>query len=93
MRIRYGLLMVALVTTGCQQTKPTVPVPQVVTVTVTKYVPVPKEFTEHCPIAEPTNRTVKEAVRVAKSRRTSLENCNSQLDKIRGLPVSPEQKP
>lgn len=53
-----------------------------VTVTVTKYIPVPKKYLAHCPIAIPSTNTVHEALIVAKKRKTALINCNQQLDSI-----------
>lgn len=91
MRLRHGLLIAAmLVVTGCTQAVKIPPPPKIVKVTVTKYVPVPEEFTKECPIALPQNKTVREAVRIARSRRASLEQCNWQLDKIRNLPLPPQ---
>jgi hypothetical protein len=54
-------------------------------VPVVRYVPVPDKLTAPCPITEPNDRTVGEAVRVARARRAALEQCNSQLDGIRSI--------
>jgi hypothetical protein len=62
-------------------------VPTVVKVPVVRYVPVPAGLTTPCEIVEPTDRTVGEAVRVARARRASLEQCNNQLDGIRSIQV------
>lgn len=91
MRIRHGLLIsLMLLASGCTQAVKIPPPPKIVKVTVTKYVPVPSEFTKECPVALPQNRTVNEAVRVARARRASLEQCNWQLDKIKNLPLPPQ---
>lgn len=89
MRFRHGLLTAAAVLlAGCgqQATKPYTP-PKVVYVTVTKYVAVPKEMTTHFKVELPQNHSVKEAVRVAKARRGTIEQCNLRLDAIRELAV------
>lgn len=89
--IRSILLLLAccilLALFGCaEQVKPITPVtPQVVTTTVTKYVQVPAQLTQPCPIEQPLSRTVAEAVRVARARKDALIQCNHQLDQIRSL--------
>lgn len=84
MRLRYGLL-IALALTGCAQKPKPVVIPQVVRVVVKEYVPVPKELTQRCPKAIPNDKTVKEAVRVARARGASIDDCNDQLQKIENL--------
>jgi hypothetical protein len=66
-------------------------VPTVVKVPVVRYIPVPAELTTPCAITEPTDRTVGEAVRVARARRAALEQCNDQLDGIRGIQATGSQ--
>lgn len=78
-----GLAVVMLAGCGEKVTKPVVP--KVVETTVTKYVPLDPELTEDCPIAMPDNRTVSEAVRIARARRASLEDCTDRMRKIRAL--------
>lgn len=86
MRFCHGLLIATvLAITGCTQAVKIPPPPKIVKVTVTKYVPVPAEFTKPCPVALPQDKTVREAVRIARARRASLDQCNWQLDKIRNL--------
>ena len=85
-----GLLIVVVALAGCAHQPPAVVTPSVVTQTVTRYVAVPDELTTPCPVALPTNRTVAEAVRVARARRDALDQCNRQLDAIRSL--QPEAK-
>lgn len=82
-----AVCFVLLALFGCtEQVKPITPVtPQVVTTTVTKYVQVPSELTQPCPIEQPLSRTVAEAVRVARARKDALVACNKQLDAIRNL--------
>lgn len=91
MRFPHRLLTIAVMAglCACTPTKPDVVIPQIVTQTVTKYVPVPVQLTEACPIEKPKQRTVGEAVRVAKARRDALEQCNRQLDQIRQLSNQP----
>lgn len=81
MRNRLSVLIAALCLAGCaaQPIKP----PTVVKVPVYVPVKVASALTEPCPIAMPANRTVAEAVRIARARRASLEACNGQLKQIR----------
>ncbi|HWV45503.1 MAG TPA: hypothetical protein VN039_05670 [Nitrospira sp.] len=82
----HGLLTLLAVVMlgGCREaTKPIVP--QTITVTVTKYVPLDSALTEDCPISLPLNRTVSEAVRIARARRVALEDCTQRMRKIREL--------
>lgn len=81
-----AVCFVLLALFGCAPVKPAPPVtPHVVTVTVTKYVQVPEELTQPCPIEQPLSRTVAEAVRVARARKDALVTCNKQMDAIRSL--------
>lgn len=85
--LRLLIVPALLALAGCplDAPRPAVVTPQVVTQTVTKYVPVPAKYTEPCPIEQPKLRIVAEAVRVAKARKSALEQCNRQLEQIRGL--------
>lgn len=85
--IALFLLVMVAALAGCPATRPDVTPPQVVRVTVTKYVPVPDKFTKDCPIAEPTKRSVHEAIDVANARKTSLQDCNIDKAAIRNLAV------
>lgn len=80
-----AVCFVLLALFGCTPVKPQPVTPQVVTQTVTKYVSVPAELTQPCPIEAPRARTVAEAVRVARARKDALIECNHQLDQIRSL--------
>lgn len=79
MRRRAFPLLILLA--GCSPVKPVAP-PRVVHVAVPTPVPVDKRLTQHCAVAQPRDRTVAEAVRVARERGASLEQCNHQLDEI-----------
>lgn len=81
MPIRAGLLIAAVMLTGCAQQP--IKAPEVVRVAVPVPVRVAPELTQPCPIAKPASNTVAEAVRVARARRAALEACNAQLDAIR----------
>lgn len=84
MRRHAGLLIVALLS-GCAGAGVQCPIPKTVTLTVTKYVPLDLSVTEHLPIEQrdPTDKTCGEAVRVAKVRASTIEQCNIRLDQIR----------
>lgn len=75
--------LIAAVLTGCAGVEHT-PV-RVVEVPVYRYVSVPAEMTTPVPVAEPTNPTVGECVRVARLRKAQLQQCNIQLNAIRDL--------
>lgn len=59
----------------------------------TVYVPIPKSLTRHCPIDKGRNASGKELLRVARSRRASLEGCNGQLDAIDRIQGTEVPKP
>lgn len=80
MRLKPLVVAILIALAGCAQVQP-----KPVQVPVTQYVPVPAELTQPCPIAEPQNATVAEAVKVARERKTALAVCNEQLRQIRGL--------
>ena len=85
---RNQVLLIASVAAlaGCS-TVPPVVVPKVVHDVVKVYVQVPPALTIACPIAEPADRTIGTLVGVAYARKQALQQCNDQLDKIRGLGV------
>lgn len=86
MRFRHGLLSFGLAAlAGCATQEPKVTVPRVVETVVPTYVPIPAELTQRCPISLPRNKTVGEAVRVARARRAALAKCNAQLKAIREI--------
>jgi hypothetical protein len=82
MSIRPFVLIGLVLLVGCAKQSV---VPSVVKVPIVQYVAVPTELTKPCPVTEPTDRTVGEAVRIARARRAALEQCNAQLDGIRSL--------
>jgi hypothetical protein len=74
---------------ACATQQTQCPLPQTVTVTVTKYVPIDDSLVQPCPISEPADRSVAERVRVAEERRESLVNCNidkAAIKSQRGTP-------
>ena len=87
--LRLLIPVAAVGLAACTPTKPAFVTPQIVTQTVTKYVPVPAALTAPCPIEQPKLRTVAEAVRVAKARKDALTQCNRQLEQIRQLGDQP----
>lgn len=80
MRLKPLVIAILIALAGCAQVQP-----KPVLVPVTKYVPVPAALTQPCPIAEPEDHTVAEAVKVARERKTALAVCNAQLEQIREL--------
>lgn len=85
MSARYGLLSLALAAllTGCWETKPQPP--KVVYVEVAVPADIPDELLKDCPIAEPADDTVGEALAVASARKTSLKKCNEDKAALRKL--------
>lgn len=80
---RYGVLLSLLALYGCASTRPSCPLPKVVTVTVDKYITPDEALLKHVPTEQPQNDTCGEAVRVAKMRAGAIDQCNSHLDAIR----------
>ena len=83
MRIPAVIALLALA--GCQSAPERIVVPEVVHVTVPKYITPPAELTRPCPVAELQGRTVADVVEAANARKVSLEQCNEQLRQIRNL--------
>lgn len=79
MRILIAFALLALTACTPQVRYKTVPVK------VTQYVAIPDDWTRPCPIAEPQNDTVAEAVSVAHARKVSLLQCNADKAAIRKL--------
>lgn len=72
-------LLIAL--SGCSA----IPKVKTIKVPVVKYVSVPDSYTSPVPIEQPENNTVGECVRVARVRKSELQQCNAQLKAIREL--------
>lgn len=81
----YPAAVVLLALAGCQSAPERIVVPEVVHVTVPKYITPPAELTRPCPVAELEGRTVADVVEAANARKVSLEQCNEQLRQIRNL--------
>jgi hypothetical protein len=83
---RLLIILAVTLLPACASRQPVLPkVPETVTVVVEKYVTVPEELTEACPLYEPKENTYFEAKRLALLRRESLEACNRKLAQIRAL--------
>jgi hypothetical protein len=84
-----ALIILALVAllSGCPgDVKPTAPiVPQVVTVTVTKYVPVDPKLTAPCKKFKRTQYTVHNTVDAVNHDENYIDECNGRMDQIRDL--------
>jgi len=83
MRIAAAIALLTLA--GCQSAPERIVVPEVVHVTVPKYITPPAELTRPCPVAELQGRTVADVVEAANARKVALEQCNEQLRQIRNL--------
>lgn len=83
--MRCCLAAVALLLAGCQSAPERIVVPEVVHVTVPKYITPPAELTRPCPVAELQGRTVADVVEAANARKVALQQCNEQLRQIRNL--------
>lgn len=83
MRCRAFPLLILPLLAGCPGNDRPTPPPRVVTVAVPTPVPVDKRLTAACPKVLPRDRSVEEAVRVARARGDALDQCNRQLDEIR----------
>lgn len=85
MSINRFLLMLWLgfILAACSSNQ--VKVPEKVYINVEKYIQIPEEYTRDCPIEQPKELTVSEAVRVAKERKQSLQDCNVDKAAIRKI--------
>ena len=81
----YPAAVALLALAGCQSAPERIVVPEVVHVTVPKYITPPAELTRPCPVAELEGRTVADVVEAANARKVALEQCNEQLRQIRNL--------
>ena len=81
----YPAAVALLLLAGCQSAPERIVVPEVVHVTVPKYITPPAELTRPCPVAELQGRTVADVVEAANARKVALEQCNEQLRQIRNL--------
>lgn len=77
------LLIAALATAGCAHEPAQPQLSKTVTVEVDKFVPLDAKLLQPCPIAEPLNLSVAEAVRVARARKAALQDCNDDKSAIR----------
>lgn len=77
-------LLLPLLLAGCPgNVRP--PAPQIVTVTVTKTIPVPAELTRDCDGVAKQSDTYGEAKRLANARKASLDECTGRMREIRKL--------
>lgn len=78
--------LIACLLAGCTgNVKEAPPVPKVVEVPVTKYVPVPDALTADCQNTAPKEQTYGEAKRLALVRGEYLDECTQRMRKIRSL--------
>lgn len=84
---RMALALVIATLAGCASTRPVVRVPETVRVPV--YVQIDPALTAPCPIAQPRDATVREALRVARERRRALEECSARMAQIRAIQGTP----
>jgi len=82
-----SLIVAAALLTGCPGNRKDdpPPVPKIVEVPVTKYVPVPEELTADCQNTAPQSQTYSEAKRLAIVRGEYLDECTQRMRKIRSL--------
>lgn len=69
---------------GCAGQKPVI-IEKPVVVTRVVYVPISPSLTEHGDVPMPRTNDGREVLRVARTRRTALEQCYSQLDQIEAV--------
>ena len=90
-----GLIVCAIALAGCQEAQPRrdVVTPQVVTVSVTKYVPVPAELTADCHKTERASNLIRDVVDAYNARGDDIDECTRRMRKIRTLGQPNENKP
>ena len=94
MRSRIPVLIAALlVLAGCQSAPVQPQLPKTVYVEVDKFVPLDPTLLDDCPIAEPANRSVYEAVAVANARKLALQKCNADKAAIRAAQPAATSRP
>lgn len=95
MPIRAAALILVAGLAGCASAPEPCPfvAPEVIEVPVTRYVPVPVELTEPCPVPAIKGRTVGDVVDAANARKLALDRCNAQLDAIRKAQPKQEAAP
>jgi hypothetical protein len=83
---RLLIILAVTLLPACASRQPVLPkVPETVTVVVEKYVTVPDDLTEPCPVGEAKEQSYNEAKRLALLRREYIEACNRKLAQIRAL--------
>jgi hypothetical protein len=81
-----GLIVCAIALAGCQaQPKRDVVTPQVVTVPVTKYVPIPAELTVDCYKTQRASNLVGDVVDAYNARGDDIDECSRRMRRIRDL--------
>jgi len=50
-----------------------------------RYVKIPSELTAHCMVHEKKDDSLDEAVRLANTRKDSIDECNARMDKIHAV--------
>lgn len=83
--MKAAIAIVTLVLAGCASTPKTEPAPQVVPVTVTKFVPVPSDLTLACYDEAPIEQTNREAGRLAAVRKAAGDECTRRMCRIHNL--------
>lgn len=80
-----ALILLALA--GCKSAPEVRPfvAPTIIEVPVTKYVPLPEELTQPCPVPAIKGRTVGDVVEASNARKVALDRCNAQVKAIREL--------
>lgn len=82
---QHSLVVAVLLLAGCATAPKPEPMPTIVKVPVTQYVPVPDKLTQPCPVTRAKSRTVEAVVNAYNANVTALEACNGQIKAIRGL--------
>ena len=82
---KHSAALIALLLAGCASVPAPQPLPALVKVPVTRYVPLPEKLTAACPLKRAGIRTVEAVVAAYNANVTALEQCNVQLDAIRAL--------
>lgn len=86
---RLALTITVLLLASCRSNPPAPQLPEIVRVPVKTFVALPVELTADCTEVPKRNNSYGEAIRLANSRKDSLDECTKRMREIRALQPKP----